>query len=96
MVVEFKSKLKNILDDFESEKKMFDEIDCVVCWNIDEEDKQVFKNSGITVNEIEQNELMESNLEHLPSATHELILSYVAPIYVIDMKKLIEDYNSKS
>jgi Histidine kinase-, DNA gyrase B-, and HSP90-like ATPase len=91
VVIEFKSKLQKILDDFESEKKMFDEIDCVVCWNVDEEDMERFQNSGINLEKIEHNELIDNKPNNLPSATHQLIMAFVSPIYVIDMKVILDN-----
>ena len=90
IVMEFKSKLKNIINDFNEEVKMFAELDCVVCWNVDEEDQRAFKNKNITIEEVEENELAQMK-EEFPNATHKLVLAYVDPIYVIDLKKIFEN-----
>ena len=91
IVFEIKSKLKNILKDFNDEQKMFDEIDCIVCWDVSDEDKQAMKNRGIELEKIEFSSLSSGNNKIIPNSTHQLILSgFVAPIYVIDLKKTIE------
>lgn len=91
LVFEIKSKLKNVLKDFNDEQKMFDEIDCIVCWNVSDEDNQAMKNRGITLESLELSTLSSSVSKIIPNSTHKLILSgFVAPIYVIDLKTIIE------
>lgn len=92
IVIEFKSKLYNIINDFNDEQKMFDELDCIVCWNVDEEDKRAFKDKNIDLEVIEQNQLGAKKVQ-FPNATHKLILSFVDPIYVIDMKEILKSTN---
>lgn len=91
VVIEFKSQLKNILDDFTSATKMFDQIDCVVCWDVSEEDKESLKNQeGLDVEEI-QNTVLNNQEEKFPNATHEMNLSGITePVYVIDLKRILE------
>jgi hypothetical protein len=90
VVIEFKSKLSNILKDFSDETKLFNEINCVVCWDVTEIDEQIFQDKGIDITVIEPNALPGTTQNNFPSATHRLTLSgFVAPIYVIDMKKVI-------
>ncbi|MBW8041775.1 MAG: ATP-binding protein [Planctomycetes bacterium] len=89
LVMEFKSKLKNIARDFNYAQKMFDEIDCVVCWNVSEDDKEAFRNFGIDLEEVSPS--IFAHRETFPNATHRLVLSGIAnPLYVIDLKKLLE------
>ena len=89
LVFEFKSKLKNILRDFKDQQKMFNEINCIVCWDVDDEDKQAMHNKGLTLNDIKMSPL-STDASLLPHATHQLVLSgFVSPIYIIDMKKVI-------
>ena len=52
---------------------MFDELDCIVCWDVDEEDMRAFKRKNITLEE-EKNELIKPKIE-FPNATHRLVLS---------------------
>jgi molecular chaperone HtpG len=90
VVIEFKSSLSNILKDFSDETKLFNEINCVVCWDVTEIDEQIFQDKGIDISVIEPNSLPGTTQNYFPSATHRLTLSgFVAPIYVIDMKKVV-------
>lgn len=89
VVIEFKSELKKIFRDFNDEQKLFDEIDCIVCWDVSEEDKRVLQEKSITINEISNNPILGKR-STFPSATHELhIGGIVKPIYIIDLKKII-------
>ncbi|MFA9374132.1 MAG: ATP-binding protein [Poseidonibacter sp.] len=92
VVIEFKSKLKNILKDFNDEQKLFDEIDMIVCWNIIEEDEQAMSDKGITLEEVEHSSLSTQRKKMIPNTTHELILSGITkPIYIMDLKKVLEE-----
>lgn len=89
VVIEFKSELKNILRDFNDEQKLFDEIDCIVCWNISEEDEKALKSKSISIEEIKKSRL-STGVPSFPNATHRLDLGgMVKPIYIIDLKKII-------
>ncbi|KNH20302.1 ATP-binding protein [Priestia megaterium] len=89
VVIEFKAELKNILRDFNDEEKLFDEIDCIVCWDVSEDDEKVMMSKSITITEIQQSRLaVEAKV--FPNATHKLDLGgMVNPIYVIDLKRII-------
>ncbi len=89
VVIEFKSKLSLILKDFSDEQKFFDEVDCVVCWDVDENDEQKFRNKGIGLVEIEDS-LPGTGTTEFPNSTHKLELANVNPVYVVDLKKHIE------
>ncbi len=87
LVIEFKSKLKNIIKDFSDAKKMFDEINCIVCWDVTEEDIQAFKKVGVDLEEISASIFSKSD-DVIPNSTHKLSLSgFTRPIYIIDLKK---------
>ena len=89
VVIDFKSRLRNVLRDFSDQTKMFDQLDCLVCWDVSEEDEQAFSNMAITLEPIVPNALVTER-RIFPHATHRLILTaYVDPIYVIDLKKVI-------
>lgn len=91
IVIEFKSALKNILRDFNDEQKMFNEIDCIICWNIDELDEEAMNDKGIELDEIEYSRFDDSGYK-FPNATHILTLSgLTSPIYIIDLKKIIKN-----
>jgi hypothetical protein len=89
VVIDFKSRLRNVLRDFSDQTKMFDQLDCLVCWDVSEEDEQAFSDMAITLEPIIPNALVTEK-RIFPHATHRLILTaYVDPIYVIDLKKVI-------
>lgn len=68
---------------------MFDEIDCVVCWEITDKDKQIMKDMGVNVEEISHS-IFANEGKVIPNSTHIMNLSgFINPIYVIDMKKLL-------
>jgi anti-sigma regulatory factor (Ser/Thr protein kinase) len=91
VVIEFKSSLKNILRDFNDEQKLFDEIDCIVCWNVNEEDEEAMDKKGISLEEIEYSRF-DDHSQNFPSATHILTLSgFTSPIYIIDLKMVLEE-----
>lgn len=90
IVIEFKAKLRNIFNDFNADQKMFDEIDFIVCWGVDEDDEVATHKHGLTLIKIKSSELINTR-KKIPNATHLLSLStYVKPIYIIDIKEIIE------
>jgi hypothetical protein len=91
VVIEFKSHLANILKDFTDETKLFNEVNCIVCWDVTENDIQLLSNKGIGLEEVSKSTLPGSFPSNFPSATHRLSLSgLTAPVYVIDLKKVID------
>lgn len=92
VVIEFKSELRNILKDFNDEQKLFDEIDCIVCWNVSEEDKDRFHEYGISVINNRAKSLFSNNNNDFDYFTHRLELSnFSKPIYVIDLMVLLDE-----
>lgn len=90
VVIEFKTQLFKIIKDWNDETKMFNELNCVVCWDVSEEDIQEFKNSSIALEVLEPDGLLNKNLDKFPSATHVLrYTGFIDPIYVIDMKVIL-------
>ncbi|WP_271853997.1 ATP-binding protein [Planococcus maritimus] len=87
VVIEFKAELKNIMRDFNDEQKLFDEIDCIVCWDVSEEDEKILKSRSISIDEIKTSRFEENKV--FPNATHILNLGGMTkPIYIIDLKKI--------
>ena len=92
IVIEFKAKLYSILKDFKEEIKLFTEINCVVCWDVSEEDEQVFKDAGISLEKMALKSILAGKTDDFPHATHVLRLTgFTSPIYVIDMKSIIDN-----
>lgn len=84
---EFKSHLRNLTRDFSEARKVFDEMDYVICWDVNDTDVQELMNFGITCDEIEQGVLHQ--LDCPSSVTHRLTIPNCNPVYVIDLKKLV-------
>ncbi|WPF96827.1 ATP-binding protein [Staphylococcus aureus] len=92
VVIEFKSELRNILKDFNDEQKLFDETDCIVCWNVSEEDKDKFHEYGISVIDNQTKSLFSNDNNDFDYFTHRLELSnFSKPIYVIDLMVLLDE-----
>ena len=88
--VEFKSRLRFILKDFDNAIKMFDEVDYIVCWGITDDDINELYGKGIDVTQITDIESdFTSSANHLSCTTHVLTMANVNPIYVIDLKKFL-------
>lgn len=94
VVIEFKSELRNILKDFNTEQKLFDEIDCVVCWDVTEEDERALHKKSISIEDVDGFSILGGN-KSFPHATHELQLGGITnPVYIIDLKKVLKDIDS--
>lgn len=90
IVVEFKSHLYKIIKDFNDEVKMFNEVDCIACWDVSEEDEQAFKDISVSLDKVNEPSVLNKSNDTFPYATHVLRYSnFSKPIYVIDMKILL-------
>ena len=90
VTLEFKYNLKNIVKDFKSCKKMADEIDYVVCWDVSERDEdELYKKLGATIKPISISDYDRTS-RYMPETTHRIVYSDIAnPVYVIDLKEVI-------
>ena len=92
-IIEFKYHLRNIVKDFKSYKKMADELDYIVCWNVTEEDEKELSNklnSDIKIVPIDFDNY-DKSFKYMPEATHKITYSNIAnPVYVIDLKILLD------
>lgn len=84
---EFKSHLRNIAKDFSEARKVFDEMDYVICWDVNDTDVQALSDFGINCEEIERGRLHQG--DYPKSVTHRLSIPNCNPVYVIDLKKLM-------
>lgn len=84
---EFKSHLRNLTKDFSEARKVFDEMDYVICWDVNDTDVQSLNDFGINCEEVERGTLHEGDFPK--SVTHRLSIPNCNPVYVIDLKKLI-------
>ncbi len=90
VIIEFKTKARDIIEDFINERKYFDRLDCLVCWKVTGEDYEAFQKAGLTFEEIEEKEFVRNqDATVFPHATHQLILPYTTPKYVIDLSIII-------
>lgn len=90
VVIEFKSSLSNILKDFVDVTKIPSEINCIVCWDINDTEVQKFYDKGITISKIRISSLMGGQ-ENFPHATHTMqVASFGNPVYIIDLKLFLE------
>lgn len=90
VIIEFKAKIRDIIDDFINEKKYFDQLDGVVCWKVTGEDYEEFNKAGLTLEELEEHEFAIKKDNVFPNATHQILLPYATPLYVIDLSIIIE------
>ena len=83
LVIEFKYDLLGLFKDFAITRKLFNELNVVVVWEITEGDRQRAADRGIEIEEI------DGEAEVFPEATHELIIDSCAPVEVVEMKALL-------
>ena len=88
IVIEFKYDLEGLLNDFNEEKKMFNEINVVVLWQVTEEDRRLAARRGMTIEPVQSTPLIEQQV--FPNANHRLSLGDVTPIYIVEMKQIID------
>lgn len=91
VIIEFKSRLRNIVRDFDDARKMFDEMDYIVCWEVTDEDVAKLHQLSIALEPLEESSLLEQAPRHISCCTHRLLLNAnVAPVYVIDLKQFLQ------
>lgn len=91
ITLEFKYNLRNIIKDFKASKKWADEIDYVVCWDVSERDEdELYKKLKAKIVPINLSDY-EKTCGYMPETTHKIIYcNYAKPIYVIDLKIVID------
>ena len=87
MVIEFKYDLGSLLNDFNEEKKMFNEINVVVLWEVTEEDRRLAARRGMTIEPVQATPLVEQQV--FPHSNFRLNLGDVTPIYIVEMKQIV-------
>jgi hypothetical protein len=87
-VLEFKFDLFGLFKDFSDERKMFDQIDCVIVWEITERDRREAHRRGISINILEKSSL--SSPKVFPDASSELSIDAVKGIFVVELRHVIE------
>lgn len=90
VIIEFKAHLKNVVKDFDDARKMFDEMDYIVCWEVTDEDIAKLHQLSIAVEEVHESTLFTTVPTHISCCTHKLLINAnVSPVYVIDLKRFI-------
>jgi len=89
VVIEFKYDLSGLFGDFANERKMFNEINVVVIWEVTETDRIAAKRRGLGVEMIQESSLVD--YERFPGATQRLTLGDANPVYVVELKKLVTE-----
>lgn len=91
IVIEFKSHLRNIIRDFDDYVKYSNEIDYIVCWDVNDEDLAALYSASLILEEVNTSDLFNQQEEYLKETTHKIIVaSSSKPIYVIDLKIIIK------
>lgn len=85
-IYEFKSHLRNLTKDFSEARKVFDEIEYVICWDVNDTDIQQLSNFGINCEKLEQGTL--HTIDCPKAVTHRMTIPNCNPVYVIDLKEL--------
>jgi hypothetical protein len=83
LVLEFKYDLIGLFNDFSSARKMFDEVNVVVVWEITEADRARANDRGIEIEEIADEQRI------FPLTHFRMEIDAVAPVEVLEIKKLI-------
>jgi anti-sigma regulatory factor (Ser/Thr protein kinase) len=87
VVLEYKFDLAGLFRDFSDERKMFDEIDAVVCWEVTETDRNLAARRGMTIDDIEPSSFAAK--QKFPGTTKVINLGDVNPINVVELKLAI-------
>ena len=88
-VVEFKFDLAGLFRDFSEERKMFDEINTVVLWDVTEKDRAIIAKRGLTLTEIGSG-ILSSGSSQFPEAHFKLNLDGVKSIEIVSMRKILK------
>ena len=92
IVIEFKFRAENILEDFEENRKFFTDIDLIVCWDLDE---KVLGKNNVTVEVLRDEDVFfhGSNFELVWPGSYNLGNASKKP--VIALRKLVQDLQAK-
>lgn len=93
VVLEFKYDLAGLFKDFNDEKKMFEEVDAVVVWEVTERDLAQAKRRGIQVEKVLQSSLVKRS--RFPSASYELHIENVKPLFAIELRPLLLEQSTQ-
>jgi molecular chaperone HtpG len=87
VVIEFKFDLTGLFRDFTDERKMFDEINAVVVWEVTENDRAIAARRAMTLEVVEPSSLTIK--QTFPGATKTLNMGDVNPIHVVELRYML-------
>ena len=85
LVIEFKFNLTGLFNDFTIARKLFDEMNVLVLWEITEEDRRKSEDRGIDIEVIDD----DDDERIFPLSQYRLEIDSVAPVEVVEISKLI-------
>lgn len=88
-VVEFKFDLAGLFRDFTDERKMFDEVDLVVVWDLTERDRKMAATRGLGLDEIASG-MLTSQASRFPGSHYRMNIDGVKSIEVLSMRRIIK------
>jgi molecular chaperone HtpG len=88
-VVEFKFNLLGLFKDFTDERKLFDEIDVVVLWDITETDRKALSTRGLSISEVGESTFTAA-ASRFPQAHYKLSIDGVKTIEVVCLRKVLK------
>lgn len=91
IIVEFKKDGEDILTDLESNKKIYSEIDLLICWDLDE-DKANLHN--LDVSQVEPDSIRYWGTTHTMEIDSHLLYDSSNNVYVMHLSKLFEKYDN--
>ncbi len=89
ITIEFKSHLRYVLRDFDDDIKLSNEIDYIVCWDVNDDDYTEFYSKALNLEEIDDNNPLRGEKNFMDCATHIINIPTAKPVYVIDLKILL-------
>lgn len=87
IIVEFKRKGEDILTDLSSNKKIYSQIDMLVCWEIDKDKANA---QGLTVNEIEPDQIKYWGTTHTMEIDSHLLFDSSNNLYLVELTELFD------
>lgn len=88
-VIEFKYDLSALVKDFDDAKKMFDEIDVAVVWDVSETDREFVELRGLSLNPTSSG-IPPSVTVPFPLSHFVLSIEYAKPIEVVCIRRMVD------
>lgn len=91
VIVEFKKDGEDILTDLESNRKIYSEIDILICWDIDVEEANLH---NLEVSPIEPDSIRYWGTTHTMEIDSHLLYDSSNNVYVMNLSELFEEYDN--